>query len=102
MIRHIAIIRFREGLHAAEIESLLKSVHALQDQIEGILAVSSGASSSPENLEKGFTHGFVVDFVDAAARDAYLPHPAHVKVGQSLVAAAHGGIEGILVFNLAM
>ncbi|PRD44161.1 stress responsive protein [Phyllobacterium phragmitis] len=102
MIRHIVLVRFREELNAAEIDNLLKSVHALQNRIEGILAVSSGANDSPEGLEKGFAHGFVVDFADAAARDAYLPHPAHVKVGQSLVAAALGGIEGILVFDFEM
>ena len=44
-------------------------------------------------------HGFVVDFRDAAARDAYLPHPEHMKVGKALVEAAQGGVEGILVFD---
>ncbi|MEL4376092.1 Dabb family protein [Brucella cytisi] len=51
--------------------------------------------------KKGFRHGFVVDFTDSAARDAYLPHPEHAKVGKSLVEAAEGGIEGILVFDYA-
>lgn len=102
MIRHIVLVRFREELDHAEIDRLLKSVHALKDRIPGILAVSSGADGSPEGLDKGFAHGFVVDFADAAARDAYLPHPAHVEVGKSLVAAAKDGISGILVFDLEM
>ncbi|KXF78996.1 stress responsive protein [Paramesorhizobium deserti] len=102
MIRHIVLIRFREELDNAGIERLLKSVHMLKDQIPGILAISSGADSSPEGLDKGFAHGFIVDFKDAAARDAYLPHPAHVEVGQSLVAAAKDGINGIVVFDMEM
>jgi len=102
MIRHIVLIRFREELDSVEIDRLLKSVHALQDRIPGILAISSGVDSSPEGLDKGFAHGFVVDFTDAAARDAYLPHPAHMEVGQNLVAAAKGGVDGILVFDLEM
>lgn len=100
MIRHIVLIRFKSTLDRAAIEQALRAVTALKDKIGGILAVSTGTSNSPEGLEKGFRHGFVIDFVDAAARDAYLPHPEHVKVGTALVEAAEGGIDGILVFDL--
>ncbi len=99
MIRHIVLIRFRASLDAGAIDGALASVVALKDRIDGILVVSVGANNSPENLEKGFRHGFVVDFRDAAARDAYLPHPEHVKVGNGLVEAAEGGVDGILVFD---
>ncbi len=40
--------------------------------------------------------GFVITFADAAARDAYLPHPAHVAV-QPLVRAV---AAEVLVFDL--
>jgi len=102
MIRHIVLIKFRPELEAAQIEERLQSVVALKDKIGGILSVTAGENNSPENLEKGFRHGFVVDFADDAARDAYLPHPEHAKVGKSLVEAAEGGIEGILVFDYAI
>ncbi|MDE2445926.1 MAG: Dabb family protein, partial [Alphaproteobacteria bacterium] len=45
------------------------------------------------------SHGFTVDFVDAAARDTYLPHPAHQKLGAMIVAAAQGGVDGITVVD---
>ncbi len=99
MIRHIVLIRFKPTLDSAAIEHRLETVTALKDKIGGILAVSTGVNNSPEGLEKGFGHGFVVDFADAAARDAYLPHPEHVKVGTMLVEAAEGGLDGILVFD---
>lgn len=102
MIRHIVLIRFRPDLDAAEIAEKLEGVLALKDRIGGILSIMAGENNSPEHLEKGFRHGFVVDFADGAARDAYLPHPEHVKVGKSLVEAAEGGIEGILVFDYAL
>jgi len=100
MIRHIVLVKFRSELGAAQIEEKLQAVVALKDKIGGILSITA-ENNSPENLEKGFRHGFVVDFTDSAARDAYLPHPEHAKVGKSLVEAAEGGIEGILVFDYA-
>ena len=44
----------------------------------GIIALKEGPSVSPEGLERGHDYGFVVTFDDAAARDAYLPHPEHL------------------------
>ena len=35
--------------------------------------------SSPEGLDQGYTHGFVMTFADATARDSYLKHPDHEK-----------------------
>lgn len=102
MIRHIVLIKFSPEVGAAQIEEELQAVVALKDKIGGILSITAGENNSPENLEKGFRHGFVVDFTDSAARDAYLPHPEHAKVGKSLVEASEGGIEGILVFDYAL
>ncbi len=99
MIRHIVLVRFKAELSDSEIGRVLDGITALKEQLGGILAVSTGPNESSEGLEKGFRHGFVVDFVDTAARDAYLPHPAHVRAGQALVDAAEGGIDGILVFD---
>ncbi|PQA72550.1 Dabb family protein [Brucella oryzae] len=102
MIRHIVLIKFSSELDAAQIQERLQAIVALKDKIGGILSITAGENSSPENLEKGFRHGFVVDFADSAARDIYLPHPEHAKVGKSLVEAAEGGIEGILVFDYTL
>jgi hypothetical protein len=99
MIRHVVLINFKPELDDTAVSLALNSVVKLKDKIDGILAVTAGANNSPENLEKGYRHGFVVDFRDAASRDAYLPHPEHVKVGKALVEAAQGGTAGILVFD---
>jgi Stress responsive A/B Barrel Domain len=39
---------------------------------------------SPENLNKGFTHVYLITFENAEARDAYLPHPDHKQFGDLL------------------
>lgn len=100
MIRHVVLLRPAASALPAAVEAALQGVVALKETIPGILAARAGPNVSPEGLGLGFTHGFVVDFTDAAARDAYLPHPAHQAAGAALVAVAEGGIEGILVFDL--
>jgi hypothetical protein len=66
-----------------------------------VLAIQSGRSESPEKIERGYLHGFTVDFADWAALAAYQDHPDHKRVGAALVAAALGGLDGLLVFDLA-
>ena len=100
MIRHIVLIRFRADVIEATIAAIFADLHALQTKLPGVLAITSGRSESPEQIERGYMHGFVADFADWAALAAYQDHPDHKRVGAALVAAAIGGIEGILVFDL--
>lgn len=76
MITHIVLISPAPDA-AAELERVGRDAVALADEIPGIVAVDFGPDTSPEDLANGYTHALVVTFVDAAARDAYLPHPAH-------------------------
>ncbi|MDQ0394729.1 Dabb family protein [Labrys monachus] len=99
MIRHIVLCCLRADLTPAETQALLTAIRGMKAEIPGILAVAIGPDESPEGLARGYTHGFTVDFADRAARDAYLPHPDHVKVAGALVAATQGGADGILVFD---
>ncbi len=99
MIRHIVLARLRADLPPGERDALLTAIRGMGSQIPGIMAISAGPDNSPEGLARGYTHGFIVDFVDAAARDAYLPHPHHATVARTLVAATQGGVEGILVLD---
>ena len=99
MIRHAVFVRFKPD---ADTTNILAALTALKLKIPGIIAISAGADCSPEGLQRGHTHGFTVDFVDAAARDAYLPHPEHQKVGAMIVAAAVGGIDGVTVVDWEM
>ena len=96
MICHVVLLKFRNSGDANNIFAKLKN---LQSQIEGIVDIRCGKNCSHEGLQKGFTHGFFVDFIDAAARDAYLHHPAHQKVGAMIVAATEGGMDGIAVID---
>ena len=99
MIRHVVLFKLRSDLPESAPEQIFSSLKALQQQMPGIININTGKDASPEGLQRGHTHGFTVDFVDAAARDAYLPHPAHQKLGGMIVASAEGGLDGITVVD---
>ncbi len=100
MIRHIVLIRFRADVTEIAIAAIFADLHSIRAALPGVLEVTSGRSESPEMMERGYLHGFVVDFADWAALAAYQAHPDHQRVGAALVGGAVGGIHGILVFDL--
>jgi hypothetical protein len=101
MIRHIVLLKARPEVTEAEIATIFADLAAIRDKLPGVLAIHAGRSESPEKIERGYLHGFTVDFADWAALAAYQDHPDHRRVGAALVAAAQGGLDGILVFDLA-
>ncbi|WP_246102910.1 Dabb family protein [Rhizobium straminoryzae] len=100
MIRHIVLIRFRTDVTEPQIAALFAELEEIRTKISGVLAITSGRSESPEKIERGYLHGFVVDFDSWAALEAYQTHPDHKALGAKLVAHAQGGLDGILVFDL--
>jgi hypothetical protein len=98
-VRHIVLVHFKPD---ADVPAIFAALTSLQQKIPGVVAISAGRDCSPEGLQRGNSYGFTVDFVDAAARDAYLPHPEHQKVGAMIVAAAVGGIDGVTVVDWEM
>jgi hypothetical protein len=101
LIRHIVLARFRPEITDTEKASIYAELESLRELVPGFLGASYGPNVSPEGLHKGFADGFVMDFFDAAARDAYLVHPAHQAAGARLVAALEGGIDGLVVFDMS-
>jgi hypothetical protein len=100
MIQHCVFLRLKAAMTPDEKQSLFESVAALSKVIPGIVAVKYGPNVSLEGLHGGFVDGFFVTFESVEARDAYLVHPEHVKVGERIVASTDGGVAGLLVFDL--
>ena len=100
MIRHIVLIRFRPDLSEPAIAALLAPLGPLSRRL-GITA-NWGRSESPEQIERGYLHGFIADFASWQALAEYAADPEHQAFGAGLVAHAVGGIDGVLVFDLAM
>ncbi|MFG0263746.1 MAG: Dabb family protein, partial [Rhodopirellula sp. JB055] len=50
----------------------------LPNEIPEIADFEFGTNNSPEGLNEGLTHCFLVTFESEEDREAYLPHPAHL------------------------
>jgi hypothetical protein len=95
MLKHIALVKFKAGTSDNKIEELFLEIQRLKDRIPGIVDFTWGKNNSPEGLDQGFTHGFVMTMKDAAARDAYLPHPEHERVKAIVLPF----VESVVVFD---
>lgn len=96
--RHIVLVKVKPGISETQVADAIAPLAALKDVIPGLLSFSAGPNTSPEGRTLGFTHGFVMDFQDAAARDAYLPHPKHQEAAAGLRAIREPE-NGVLVFD---
>ena len=100
MIRHIVLVKFQPEVTEEQISAIFSELHDIKAKLPGVLSITAGRSESPEQIERGYMHGFVVDFTDWDTLQAYQDHPDHKVLGGKLVANAIGGIDGILVFDL--
>ena len=83
-VKHVVVFKYKPAASAEHIEQVTTAFKALKGKIPGIVSFEYGTNNSPEKLNKGFTHVYLLTFTDAAARDAYLPHPEHKKFGELL------------------
>jgi hypothetical protein len=100
MIRHIVLIRFQPSVTEAEISAIFAALPRLAAKLPGILSYAAGRSESPEQIERGYLHGFTIDFTGWDTLQTYADDPDHKAFGGQLVAHAVGGIDGLLVFDL--
>jgi hypothetical protein len=96
-VRHIVAWRFQDGTTEEQIAQFTSTFRALQDKIPGIIGFEHGANNSPENLNCGLTHVYLLTFESVAARDAYLPHPEHKRFGETI--RAMGIVADVFVLD---
>ena len=77
MIRHILLIKFKSTAKTNEINELKASFESMPLKVEGVHSVEWGLNDSPEGKNKSYTHAVLMNFVDDAGRNNYLPHPEH-------------------------
>jgi len=83
VLRHVVLFAFKadagDGVRRVE-----EAFCRLPQVIPQVLHFEWGTDVSPENLQQGFTHCFLLTFASAEDRDAYLVHPEHQAFGQQL------------------
>ncbi len=100
MIRHIVLTKFRPDVTDQAIGTIYKGLADLSEALPGASGFTGGRSKSPEQIERGYMHGFVIDFEDWAALETYQNNETHKALGAQLVENAVGSIDGILVLDL--
>jgi len=84
VLRHVVLFKFKDSASEAAVDSVVTAFRDLQDKIEVIQDFEWGTNNSPEGLNDGFTHSFLLTFASEEDRDAYLPHPDHKAFGTLL------------------
>ncbi|WP_018151470.1 Dabb family protein [Leeia oryzae] len=95
MLTHIVLFRFKPATTPEVVTALVQAFRDLKSQIPEVVSLESGTNNSPEKLDKGLTHGFVLTFANAHDRDVYLVHPIH----QAFVAQVGPHVDDVLVFD---
>src|SRR4051812_45141294 len=77
LLRHVVLIKFKDGSTLTDIKKVEDAFLALPSKIKAVKGFEWGTNNSPENINQGFTHCFFVTFQTEKDREEYLPHPAH-------------------------
>lgn len=93
-IHHIVLVKFAAAKMQRAPE-LLDALEKLRKIMPGFLALSGGPYSSPEGLNLGYTHGYLMTFANAHARNEYLTHPEHEKLKSEFLP----DLEGVVAFD---
>lgn len=83
-LNHVVSFKFKDSATKEQIREVEEAFRALKTKIPQIQKLQWGMNNSPEGLNKGFTHCWVLTFVSDADRDAYLVHPDHKEFGKLL------------------
>jgi len=84
VLHHVVMFKFKESATPANIKQVEEEFAKLPQKIGGIQSYEWGTNSSPEGLNQGLTHCFILTFTSDKDRDAYLIHPAHKDFGKIL------------------
>lgn len=77
VLRHVVMFKFKETSKAGDVKKVEDAFRALSGKLSSIKDFEWGTNNSPENLNQGLTHCFLVTFSSEKDRDAYLIHPDH-------------------------
>ena len=80
----MVLLGFKQDTTDQTIESLIQQFSDLQYKIPQIKAFEWGTDISPEGLQNGHTHAFLLTFASEQDRDIYLPHPDHTAFADTV------------------
>ena len=78
-LQHFVCFKYKAEASKEQIVEVEKAFAALEKKINEIKGFEKGMNNSPEGLNKGFKHCYLITFNSEKDRDVYLVHPAHKK-----------------------
>ncbi|KAL7952184.1 dabb domain-containing protein [Trichoderma compactum] len=104
-ISHTVLFQFKAEAMADDVKAACTRFLALKGSCihpttgtKYIISLKGGKDNSPETLQNGITHGFVVEFASAEDRDYYVTtDPAH----QAFVKSIGGLVEKAIVVDFS-
>ena len=84
VLRHAVFFSFKETSSEEDVNQVVDAFRALPSKIETITDFRCGTNNSPEGLNDGFTHCFLLTFKNDDGRAVYLPHAEHKAFGDVL------------------
>ena len=80
-LRHVVMFKFKDSSQPADIKKVEDAFAGLARKLPLIKDFEWGTNNSPENLNQGLTHCFILTFHSDKDRDDYLVHPDHKVFG---------------------
>ena len=98
MLKHIVLFKFAITASERQIEQALAKLGNLKNT--KIKSFSFGRNCSPENLNKGFSYAFVMEFLSEKDREDYLKHHDHIRVASDdIMPLTEDGINSVIVLD---
>jgi hypothetical protein len=76
-LRHVVLFTFKATSSAKSVDSVVKAFNNLYGSVPQVKKMEWGLNMSPEHLDQGFTHCFVLTFSSENDLASYQLHPAH-------------------------
>ena len=79
-VHHMVMFTWKDGTTAEQQAAIATALTVLKDKVPGVVSLTYGKQNSTEGAAQkhGFQYGLSVVFANAAARDVYVTHPAHL------------------------
>ena len=84
MLRHVVLFKFKDASTPEDVKRVEEAFAALPSKLSQIKSYEWGKNNSPEKLNQGLTHCFILTFSSEKDRDDYLVHPDHKAFGKIL------------------
>ncbi|SEW46348.1 Stress responsive A/B Barrel Domain [Cognatiyoonia koreensis] len=99
-ILHVVMLRLAPDTPAANLESVMSGLAALQKDVPGFLEFAHGPNRDFEKKSPEYAYGFQCSFADKDALQSYADNPTHKQLGAKLVAMCVDGANGIWVADI--